>query len=165
MPILDKLTGLFSSGAAKLVESVGSTLDNLITNKEELAAAKLELTKEVNRHLEFIQSDATKQLELQLKDIDSARSMQVEALKQGDTFSKRFVYCLAGGYILFCFAFAGAFFFIDYPERNRDMINTITGVLISSGLVSIVGFFFGSSKGSSDKQARMDDMVDQIIKK
>jgi hypothetical protein len=36
------------------------------------------------------------------------------------------------------------------PEMNKDLLNLVTGALIGS-FATIVGYFFGSSKGSSDK--------------
>jgi len=57
---------LLAGGASKLVDSVTNGLDNLITNKEELAAAKLEVQKEINRNMEVIMADATKQLEIEV---------------------------------------------------------------------------------------------------
>jgi len=85
-------TKLFSGGAKEIVDSVGGVIDNLTTSKEEKEAAKLAMQQEINRHFESIQANATKELELELQDKANARGMQVEALKQTDLFSKRFVY-------------------------------------------------------------------------
>jgi hypothetical protein len=158
MGLLDKLKGITANGAANLVEKIGDAGDKLFSNREELTTL-------INSHTEKMLELQIKEVEIELKDIDSARQMQIEALKQGDLFSKRFIYYLAIGYILFCFFFASCFFFVHYPPENRDIINMLAGVLISTGLVSVLGFFFGSSKGSSDKQNKMDSMVDKMINK
>lgn len=55
MALIDKLTGLFQSGAAKVVDSIGDALDKNITNKEEKEAAKLAVIQELNRHTEVTQ--------------------------------------------------------------------------------------------------------------
>lgn len=52
MPIGAILGKIFSSGASKLVDSIGTSLDSLITNKEELALAKIEMEKVVNANME-----------------------------------------------------------------------------------------------------------------
>jgi len=163
MPILPALSAIFSKGASTLVDSVGKTLDNLITNKEELASVKLAVEKEVNRHLESVQDKTLHETELYLKDVDSARNMQIEALKQTDMFSKRFVYYLAAGVVFLVFCFDVTLFFVHYPAENRDMINMIAGCLNTSALATVISFFFGSSKSSSDKQIQMDKMTDKVI--
>lgn len=38
----------------------------------------------------------------------------------------------------------------DVPEVNRDLLNLIVGALIGS-FATVVGYFFGSSKGSAEK--------------
>jgi len=91
-----------------------------------------------------------------LADVDSARQMQIQALQQDDKFSKRFVYYLAIGVITMTFAFDLCFFFIQYPERNHDIINMIAGTLNSTGFAAIIYFFFGSSKSSQNKQDTID---------
>ena len=52
MPIGAILGKIFSSGASKLVDSIGTSLDSLITNKEELALAKIEMEKVINANME-----------------------------------------------------------------------------------------------------------------
>lgn len=168
MPLIDKLTGLFSSGASKLVDSVGGVLDNLITNKEELAVAKLELQKEVNRNLEALQSDATKQLELELKDVADARSsnVQLQTSEKVPLFNKLVPYAIA------CFTgliWGGMTVYVIATMLNiikRDPSVNFEGVLgIYAGLTGtfgiILNFFFGSSKSSEDKQKWMQKMMDK----
>lgn len=60
MAFIDKLTGLVSGGASKLIDSIGNALDKNITNKGEMAAAKLAIEQEVNRHNEVLIQEATK---------------------------------------------------------------------------------------------------------
>lgn len=71
MPIGAALSKIFSSGASKLVDSIGTSLDNLITNKEELATAKTELQKVVNAHeveMNKLLNDANADTEKELTD-------------------------------------------------------------------------------------------------
>ena len=39
----------------------------------------------------------------------------------------------------------------ETPPGNRDAINIILGALVSAFTGGVVGYFFGSSKGSSEK--------------
>lgn len=145
------LTKLFAGGVKEVVDSVGGVLDNMITNKEELAAAKLQLEKEINRHFETIQADATKQYELELKDRDSARQMQIAALGQQDTFSKRYMYYLASFVVIAATLFGVMLYFVDIPEGNKRMVEMFADVFIFAGAITVINFFFGSSKSSHDK--------------
>ena len=83
-------------------------------------------------------------------DVDSAREMQKEALKQEDKFSKRFVYYFAIVIVIISFGYIFFTSFYTYPIANARIIDLLTGGIISI-LATIVNFFFGSSKGSSDK--------------
>ena len=38
----------------------------------------------------------------------------------------------------------------EIPQANRDVLNLVVGALIGS-FASVVGYFYGSSKGSADK--------------
>jgi hypothetical protein len=69
------ITKLLSGGAKEIVDSVGGILDNVITNKEELAKAKLEADKEINRHIEMMATQSISVYELEVKDRESARDM------------------------------------------------------------------------------------------
>ena len=53
--------------------------------------------------------------------------------------------------VVFSMGWFALLMFKDYPPENRDMINTITGALITVCLGQIFNFYFGSSKSSSDK--------------
>lgn len=163
MAILDAIKGIFSGG--KVLETVGGIVDNLTLSKEEKAKLNIELTKAINDHNEKMAELSQRELESYLKEMDSARNMQVEALKQGDAFSKHFIYYLAAGLVLLTFAWDFCLFKVDYPERNRDLVIMITGVLNSTALVSILNFFFGSSQGSKSGTQRMDKMVDKMMEK
>lgn len=157
------LTKIFSGGIGDLVEKVGGVVQGFVTTKEEKEKLNQEITKIVNEHQEKMAALAQAELDSYLKDTQSAREMQIAALNQSDTFSKRFIYYLAAGLILLTFGYDMLFFFIKYPPENRDMINMVAGVLNSTALATIVSFFFGSSKGSKDSGDRMDKMMSRVI--
>lgn len=58
----------------------------------------------------------------------------------------------------------GATFFLGYvlltktiPSENRDIVNIALGIILGLS-VTVVGYYFGSSKSSSDKTAYLKDM-------
>lgn len=138
-------TKLFSGGAKDVVDSVGGVIDNLITSKEEKEAAKLAIQQEINRHFEAIQANAAKELELQLQDKANARGMQVEALKQNDLFSKRFVYYFTAFWSLFSALYLGGTTFLDIPEKNSHVVDTTLGFLLGTAIALMFSYFYGTS--------------------
>ena len=60
-----------------------------------------------------------------------------------------------------------AMIFVPIPEDNRPLANTIVGVLTTACIVTIITFYYGSSKSSSERsemQTRKDgDAVPTII--
>lgn len=59
-------------------------------------------------------------------------------------------YVLAAVVVVGFFALLYILLFQEIPEGNRDVLNLATGALIGS-FTSIIGYYFGSSKGSADK--------------
>lgn len=154
-PILGKL---FGKAGKNIVDAVGTTLDNLITSKEEKEQAKLAITQEVNRHLEAVQDDANKEVELFLADKQNARGMQITALGQDDKFSKRFVYYLASFIIVSATGFGFMFFFVEFPESNRRIIEMFVDIYLFAGAIMVLQFFFGSSSSSKEKDQTIKNL-------
>ena len=94
-------------------------------------------------------------VELEYQDLQNARDLQKAALAQDDLFSKRFIYYLTIGVFVFSAGIVILLFFVEIPEKNRDVINFILGVVVGTGLTGVFNYFFGSSKGSSDKMSHI----------
>lgn len=92
-----------------------------------------------------------KQFELEVKDRDGARAMQVAALQQNDWFAKNFLYLFTSVWSIFAMTYFGFVTFGTVPTSGVRMADTILGVLIGTVLTGFFNFFFGSSKGSQDK--------------
>ena len=93
-------------------------------------------------------------LQMAYGDIANARNMQVEALRQEDLFSKRFIYIFATFWSLFA---AGYIVFITFgtiPADNQRFADTILGFLLGTVVATILQFFFGSSMGSKEKDKK-----------
>lgn len=112
-----------------------------------------------------LRDHAFKMLAIEQKDIDSARNMQTEALKQDDLFSKRFVYYFAAALCLGGAAFIAAITFIEIPEQNIRFADTALGFVLGSMLAPVVGFFFGTSFGSRNKSNEQASMINKLIDK
>lgn len=162
--ILSKIVGNGLSGISDLIK-------NFHLAPEKAAEFELEKSKLIN-DLELKQLEIEQQIisatltatQAYLADVQNARAMQIEALKQDDRFSKRFIYYLSIGYLLFAFAFILCFFFVHFPPENRDFINMAAGVVVGTGLVMILSFFFGSSKSSKDAQEALKNQLEKTGK-
>lgn len=108
---------------------------------------------------------AFKMIELDQKDMDSARNMQVSALTQDDIFSKRFVYYFAAALYLGGALYIASITFMEIPEQNTRFADTSLGFVLGSMLAPVVGFFFGTSFGSRNKSNEQASMINKLIDK
>ncbi len=65
-----------------------------------------------------------------------------------------FMYALAGLIMLLLFLFVVVLIFRPIPSVNKELLYLATGLVLGWG-TSIIGYFFGSSKGSADKTDQM----------
>lgn len=79
----------------------------------------------------------------EFEDMENARKMQIEALKQNDTFSKRFVYYLSA-VILINSVLAGFLaIFFEFPPLNREFVNQYFNFSFIAGSTQVISFYFG----------------------
>lgn len=145
-------TKLFSGGAKEIVDSVGGVIDNLTTSKEEKEAAKLALQQEINRHLESIQTNATKELEIQLQDKSSARGREVELAKvtgHSDYMNWMLAIVALGLLVYITVKLSSS----EVPKANEHILINLIGI-VEGCVLGIYSYQFGSSIGS-----RIKDMV------
>jgi hypothetical protein len=60
------------------------------------------------------------------------------------------MYVLGGIVVIGFFALLYLMLYWGVPEPNKDLFNILSGALVGS-FTTIVGYFYGSSKGSSEK--------------
>lgn len=101
-----------------------------------------------------VMQNETEVLRMAYGDIANARNMQVEALRQEDLFSKRFIYYFAIFWSIFAAGYIGFITFGTIPTDNQRFADTILGFLLGTVVATILQFFFGSSMGSKDKDKR-----------
>ena len=93
-------------------------------------------------------------LQMAYGDVANARNMQVEALRQDDLFSKRFIYIFATFWSIFAAGYIGFITFGTIPEDNQRFADTILGFLLGTVVATILQFFFGASMGSKEKDKK-----------
>lgn len=83
-----------------------------------------------------------------------ARAMQVAALQQSDVFSKRFTMYLTAFWSICAAIYIGFITFSAIPEPNVRFADTILGFILGTVIATMLNFWFGSSIGSKEKDAR-----------
>lgn len=153
------LNKIFSGGAGQVVESVANVVDKFVQTKEEKDAANLELQKVINSHLEVMEQEATKQLEVQQKEMDSARNreIQIAVSDKAPLLNKIITPILALAVVTLTFIL---FYILMFREvgNEKDIIIYVLGVL-SAVCTQVVSYFFGSSQGSAQKQTQIDKLI------
>ena len=139
-------------------------LDRVLPNPEAKAQAQLELLKmEQSGELARMAND-TELTKAYLSDVSSARNResQVATSDAAPYLNKIITPVLALGVLIATFGLFGFVLFdkgtID-PTR-KDILIYVLGVL-SAIATQIVAYYFGSSKGSSDKNSAIDKMLNK----
>ncbi len=153
------LNKIFSGGAGSVIESVSNVVDKFVQTKEEKEAANLELQKVINSHLEVMEQEATKQMEVQQKEMDSARNreIQIATADKAPLINKIVTPVLALIVVLLTFIL---FYVLMFKQvgNEKDIIIYVLGVL-SAVCTQIVSYYFGSSQGSAQKQTQIDKLI------
>ncbi|RKZ77650.1 MAG: hypothetical protein DRQ35_07305 [Gammaproteobacteria bacterium] len=144
-------------GKSDLLEKAVNVVGE-VASGDYLGALKVLISKDPDITPEQLEQ-ANHLIDLEFQDRDSARKMQIAALQQDDIFSKRFIYY----YTIFISAAAISLifmmFFIDIPDDNKRIVDMTIGILVGTGLVSIINYYFGSSQGSSNKAKQLNKML------
>lgn len=83
-----------------------------------------------------------------------ARAMQIAAMAQSDVFSKRFTMYLTSFWSVCAAVYIGFITFSIIPEPNVRFADTILGFILGTVIATMLNFWFGSSIGSKEKDAR-----------
>jgi hypothetical protein len=152
------LAGLLKNVAPGLATVVAGPLGGMAVRA---IAEKLGVEDTVEAVAQAIQADPEaalklaeidlKQFELEVKDRDGARAMQMAALQQDDWFAKNFLYLFTSAWSIFAMAYFTFVTFGTVAESGIRMADTILGVIIGTVLTGFFNFYFGSSKSSKDK--------------
>lgn len=136
-------------GAGGVLRLISSTL-GLSDESPEGILSRLDSDPEAVARLQALEKEHERTLaSMYLQDIQSARAREVSVVQ---ATGKRDVnlYILAWTMVAGFFGLLTVLFFIEVPEPSRDLINLAVGALLGS-FTSVISYFFGSSKGSSDK--------------
>ena len=163
MGVQDILGSIFSGGADKILKSAGDILDDVITNKEELAEAKLKLEQETNRAIETSKAQAMQEVQMYIDDVASARTREIELAKAGakDKTPAVLAYIAVIGFL-------GIVVFLmihGIGTLDREVVLLLGGLIgiLGANSQTVYNYFFGSSAGSKASAQRLDDLTKQVV--
>ena len=162
MPLPKVLTGLFSGGASKIVDSVKGVISEFHLSPEDKLKAEQAILDATNKHIEVMEQEFTKQFEIQMKEMDSARKREIDIATsdKAPLLNKIITPILAMLILGSTFIFWYIIIFKDIEKEKEVLISGIIGSLTTVSM-GVVGYYFGSSIGSANKQSQIDKYINK----
>lgn len=156
------LKNLFAGKGSEIIESVGEVADKFITTKHEKDQFNAEVQEKLNAHIAVMEQEATKQLEAQMRDMDSARNREVviATAEKSPLINKIVTPILALGLIALTFTMFYMVLFKDMKGVEKDIVIYILGVL-SAITTQVCSYYFGSSIGSKTSSDTIRKMLEK----
>jgi hypothetical protein len=136
--------------------SIGEkVLDKVMPNPQAKAEAQAKL-------MEMAQQGELAQLEAQVKEMQSARDREVQIATSASApmLNKIVTPILALGTVGLTFILFGVIIFVDVDTESKDILIYVLGAL-TSAVTMVLGYYFGSSAGSKEKSAQLDDIMEK----
>lgn len=153
------LGNVLGGSTSTVIDSIVNGADKLFTSKEERAEFELKVTEALNKHNEALVEAANKETELYFKDTDSARQRDINAnnSEHAGWLAKNIAPLLA---IIFTGIFLTIIILVLTKNVKANDTNTSSIITGMFGIVMmIIGYYFGSSKSSNEKQKQMNEMM------
>jgi hypothetical protein len=134
--------------------SIGEkVLDKVMPDPNAKAEAQAKL-------MEMAQRGELAQLESHVKEMQSARDreIQIATSSAAPMLNKIVTPVLALGTVVLTFILFGIIIFVDVDGDSKDILIYILGALTSS-VTMILGYYFGSSAGSKEKDSKIKDLM------
>jgi len=134
--------------------SIGEkVLDKVMPDPEAKAKAQATL-------MEMAQKGQLAELEAMGKEMESARNreIQIATSEFAPMLNKIVTPLLALGTVALTFILYAIIIFTDVDEQSKDILIYVLGAL-TSAVTMVLGYYFGSSAGSKEKSAQIDDLL------
>jgi hypothetical protein len=134
--------------------SIGEkVLDKVIPDPNAKAEAQAKL-------MEMAQKGQLAELEAMGKEMESARNREVQIATSefAPMLNKIVTPILALGTVALTFILYGIIIFTDVDEQSKDILIYVLGAL-TSAVTMVLGYYFGSSAGSKEKSAQLDEIL------
>lgn len=134
--------------------SIGEkVLDKVIPDPAAKAEAQAKL-------MEMAQKGELAQLDYHAKEMDSARDREVQIATSefAPMLNKVVTPILALGTVALTFLLYAVIIFVDVDEQSKDILIYVLGAL-TSAVTMVLGYYFGSSAGSKEKDQKIKDLM------
>jgi hypothetical protein len=154
--VMSIVSGLIERGLPKVADAV---MEKGVEAVEEKLGIKLKpedqmtdddtksLKEAAMKHEEFM-------AEIDLKNMEGARDMQLKAMDSDDPLVRRFVYYFIAFWSVLSSVYIGAITFGHIPENNVRFADTILGFVLGTMVAAMFQFLLGSSLGSRKKDEK-----------
>ena len=136
--------------------SIGEkVLDKVMPDPNAKAEAQAKL-------MEMAQRGELAQLESHVKEMQSARDreIQIATSDAAPMLNKIVTPVLALGTVGLTFILFGVIIFVDVDAESKDILIYVLGAL-TSAVTMVLGYYFGSSAGSKEKSAQIDELLEK----
>jgi hypothetical protein len=161
MGLFDKLIG---GGLKGIADGAKSVIDSINAPKEERLKAQQAIEELKAKHESEALAASVEIEKAYLVDVGNSRDMQKAALAQSDVFSKRYVYYFSTFWSLFAAGYLTAITFIDVPEKNTRVVDTVLGFLLGTAIAAMFSWFYGSSMNSKNRNDQMYSAITDKLK-
>lgn len=150
------VSGLISNGLPKVADAVMEKGVDYVQDKlgVELKPEGQMNPEDVSRLKEAAMKHEEFMAEMDLKNMEGARNMQLQAMQSDDPLVRRFVYYFIGFWSILSSIYIGCITFIDIPDENVRFADTILGFVLGTMVASMFQFLLGSSLGSRNKDKK-----------
>jgi len=134
--------------------SIGEkVLDKVMPDPNAKAEAQAKL-------MEMAQKGQLAELEAMGKEMESARNreIQIATSEFAPMLNKIVTPVLALGTVALTFILYGIIIFTDVNEQSKDILIYVLGAL-TSAVTMVLGYYFGSSAGSKEKDSKIKDLM------
>jgi len=160
---LKSLIGKVTLGSAgTLIKDISETVDTFIDTKGEKAERDLKLKELVDKHSEFIISQASELEKAYLVDIQDSResNVKIQESDKASWLAKNVGYLLDITFTLSFMCMLILICFKQVPEENKELFYTGFGAL-GTYVSTILGFHRGTSRGSEEKQKHLMKVINK----
>lgn len=150
------VSGLISNGLPKVADAVMEKGVDYVQEKlgVELKPDGQMSHEDVSRLKEAAMKHEEFMAEIDLKNMEGARNMQLKAMDSDDPLVRRFVYFFIAFWSILSAVYIGCITFADIPDDNVRFADTILGFVLGTMVASMFQFLLGSSLGSRNKDKK-----------
>lgn len=150
------VSGLISNGLPKVADAVMEKGVDYVQQKlgVELKPEGQMNPDDVSKLKEAAMKHEEFMAEIDLKNMEGARNMQLKAMDSDDPLVRRFVYLFISFWSILSAVYIGCITFADIPDENVRFADTILGFVLGTMVASMFQFLLGSSLGSRNKDKK-----------